>query len=448
MSPTVLPEPRVERAVAGCPIARAAAAVAADAGRAAADAVAHSASPALAVATVDLLPPPADLAPVVEYVWQLRVPAAAGALWRVVVDGYLDLAVRVPLADERLQGAAARAPSRAARRAFAEAVAGAPTVVCGAARAARVLPLATPTLYTGVRFRLGAAAGLLRSPAAALMDGAHWLGDVVGARAAAHAARAVEAGVRAAASGAGAAGALPGAGDEDDDGAVVRALARAGVEAMARHLVARAAARAGGASPASGAVRGALFLLDHAPRTPGDGAADAAEEGAPRVAAVARAVAVSVRSLERRFAEQVGFAPRTYQTLRRVGAVARAIERRGALAEAIAGAPGRGGPPRRPAPADPTLSSLAHALAYTDHAHMTRSFTRVMGVAPSRYLREATAAPIACRVGPVALERWSPLGVVGTGDAADRGPARGGGSPERAAPGGAARDGAARGAAA
>jgi AraC-like DNA-binding protein len=114
------------------------------------------------------------------------------------------------------------------------------------------------------------------------------------------------------------------------------------------------------------------------------------------VSRLCRELAVGRRTLERLFAEQVGLAPRTYARLRRVGAVAEALER---------GAPGR----------ERSLSALAHALGYADHAHMTREFVRVMGVTPSGYRHEALAAPVVRRLegGLVVQERRTPLGTVG-----------------------------------
>jgi hypothetical protein len=51
---------------------------------------------------------------------------------------------------------------------------------------------------------------------------------------------------------------------------------------------------------------------------------------------------------------------------------------------------------------------------------MTREFTRVMGVAPSRYRGEALAAPVVRRLegGEVAHDRRTPIGTVGTADPA------------------------------
>ncbi|MDF1505555.1 DUF6597 domain-containing transcriptional factor, partial [Roseisolibacter sp. H3M3-2] len=139
------------------------------------------------LATLVMLPPPADLAPHVEYLWQLVLAAGApaGACWRVVADGYVDLSVRTPLDAEPLRAVSAE-PWRLDRRREAVAfLASRPAVVCNAATTARALPMDGPLLVTGARFRLGAVPALLRTPALALVDGARPLDDVVGARAAA-----------------------------------------------------------------------------------------------------------------------------------------------------------------------------------------------------------------------------------------------------------------------
>jgi len=65
-----------------------------------------------------------------------------------------------------------------------------------------------------------------------------------------------------------------------------------------------------------------------------------------------------------------------------------------------------------------SLSDVAHRLGYSDHAHMTREFGRVMGVTPSAYRREALESPVARRVGPVAFDRTTPFGTVGRRSAA------------------------------
>ena len=464
------------------------------------DAAVERPPPAAVPARLMLAPPPPDLAPLVEYLWQLELPGGAppDAFWRVVVDGYVDVAVRLPL-DPALVGAAARASGTGAGwRDVADALATSPTVVCGAATTSRALPLSGPVLVTGMRFRLGHAGRVLRSSATELVDGARPLRDVLAGGDAATAARAMgpdaaaDAGAVARAAVQALAGALPPAGDagrataraaaparadappdgvEPGDvlhGEALRAFAREGAIALARRLVARGRTRSGDES-AVARVRGALALLDRA----GDPHArvddDLEGQGAARVAAVARTLAVSQRTLERLFAEHVGFAPRTYQRLRRVGAVAEALEqeawaheahgREAQLREApVREAPARDAPVRdapvrdapvrataggglplvggadaaraaggaapaaprpraRSAPRTATLSELAHRVGYTDHAHMTREFTRVMGTAPSTYRRDAHAAPLVRRFGPVDFERTVPWGTIGRGAA-------------------------------
>ncbi|MBV9880773.1 MAG: helix-turn-helix transcriptional regulator [Gemmatirosa sp.] len=354
---------------------------------------------AAALVTLILLPPPADLAALVEYVWQLVLPpnAPPGALWRVVPDGYVDVATRLALTPEVVR-AAATPESRRERRAVMEALAASPTVVCGAAATARTLPMTEPLLVTGARFRLGAAAGVLRRAPADLVDGSRPLREVIDARAAGCVRSALAVGA------ARHADAQSQAQEPVDAGRAIRALARAGTLAVVRRLAARADAGGRGVVAPDPRVLGALHLLE---RNIGVPTPDGGAESAP-VATVGRALGVSLRTLDRLFAEQVGFSPRTYQRLRRVGAVAESLERAGATPAAPA--PGRGAP--RPA----TLSDLAHRLGYTDHAHMTREFTRVMGVGPAAYRREAAAAPVERRMGAVAFERSVPFGTVGTRD--------------------------------
>jgi len=321
-------------------------------------------------------------------------------VWRVVADGYVDLAVRVPLDAPPLLAAAASPGSHAARRAALEFLASSPAVVCGAATASRTLPMDQPLLVTGARFRLGAAAGVLRNSPAGLVDGARPLVDVLDGRAARDVSRArVDDAVR---------HALGCRDDRAVDPAAVapalRALARENVIAAARRLVARGAAGGDRHLP-DRRVRAALRLLD-------EGAADALdpadEEGARQVARACRALGVSRRTLERLLADHVGIAPRGYQRLRRAGAVAEALERAARAARAA--------PARRHAPV--MLSDLAHRFGYADHAHMTREFQRMMGVTPSAYRREAAEAPLARDVAEAALERSTPFGVVGRRSAA------------------------------
>jgi AraC-like DNA-binding protein len=156
-------------------------------------------------------------------------------------------------------------------------------------------------------------------------------------------------------------------------------------------------------------VRGALQLLDQAAVLPAEEAG-----GAAQVARACQALGVSTRTLERLFADHVGFAPRTYQRLRRAGAVAEALEARAEGSPARGSGTNPGGSPggaRRAAPV--MLSDLAHRFGYADHAHMTREFRRVTGVTPSAYRREALEAPVVRHVAVDALERTIPFGVVG-----------------------------------
>ncbi|MEP6731828.1 MAG: helix-turn-helix transcriptional regulator [bacterium] len=352
-----------------------------------------------APASLIIVPPPADLAPFVEYVWQLLLAAdtPSDACWRVVADGYVDLSVRIPLDAEPLRAVLASPGSAVARHNALDVLASSPAVICGAATASRALPMGRPLLITGARFRLGAAAGVLRHSAAAVVDGAYALGDVLDGRLAGDVsrARADEAARRANGCG--------GNADADEASArtAMRVLARETVHAAVRRLVARAESRRRSGNAADPRVCGALALLD---RSSGD--ASAAEPGAAQVAEVCRTLGVSKRTLERLFADQVGFAPRTYQRLRRVGAVAEELERARRETNAVQ-------IPGRIAPRADTLSDIAHRLGYTDHAHMTREFGRVMGVTPSTYRGEARDTPVARHIGLVAFDRTTPVGTVG-----------------------------------
>ena len=238
--------------------------------------------------TLLALAPPPDLVPVVEYFWQLVLPPGArpGAAFRIVPDGYLEMAVRQPLDPYGVLGA------HAAPDAMAERVA-----VCAAATGARQLPLPTehPLLVTGVRLRLGAAARLLRAAPGELVDRASPLRDVLRGRAAVD----VDAALR--------------------DGAA-RAPRDRGIAALTgavRRLVARASSTAPGAHAVDPRVAYALQLLAEAAERD-----SASAPGGAVVASVARTVGVSVRTLERLLGAHVGVSPRTYLRLRRVCGVA------------------------------------------------------------------------------------------------------------------------------
>src|SRR5688500_8130346 len=69
------------------------------------------------LAQLIVTPAPADLTPLVEYVWQLVLAGSptAGSFWRVVADGYVDLAVRLPLDADSVRAAVAAPDAPGAR---------------------------------------------------------------------------------------------------------------------------------------------------------------------------------------------------------------------------------------------------------------------------------------------------------------------------------------------
>lgn len=334
-------------------------------------------------AQVALLPPPPDLAPAVEYMWQLVLPAITDepTAWRVVVDGYIDVSLRLPLTPETVRavhegGTRLGVPLDAGR-----------AVVCGAATTARLLPMTVPLLLTGARFRLGAAAEVLRTPPNELVNGARSLHELLDGAAVRDVARALSGG----------GGATLDAAPGDTVDPLVAAVAMECVHAIVRRLMRRATARQAARTGPDPRVRAALALLDdrEAPlQREARAYAGTPDASDALVSLLARRLNVSVRTLERSFATHIGFAPRQYRRLRRVGAVAEALERPTA------------------AHAGRTLSDLAHHLGYADHAHMTREFTRMMGVAPSEYRREVLAIPTRWEERGVAFDRSVPLGTV------------------------------------
>lgn len=109
-------------------------------------------------------------------------------------------------------------------------------------------------------------------------------------------------------------------------------------------------------------------LLPTAPEPAAEAAAAvvariAAEPGLLRVAQVAAGAGMSVRRLQRLFAEYVGAGPKW-------------VLRRARLQEAAA---------RADAGAELDLAALAADLGYADQAHLTRDFTATVGAPPSRY---------------------------------------------------------------
>jgi AraC-like DNA-binding protein len=89
--------------------------------------------------------------------------------------------------------------------------------------------------------------------------------------------------------------------------------------------------------------------------------------GGAGAAAVAAAVGLSHRQLDRVFRDRVGFGPKPLARLGRFQRALRALE----------------------APGCRTVASAALAAGYFDQAHLNRDFRLFAGIAPGRYLREA-----------------------------------------------------------
>jgi AraC-like DNA-binding protein len=115
------------------------------------------------------------------------------------------------------------------------------------------------------------------------------------------------------------------------------------------------------------------FLIIRAPRQPNPAAELAAaivartamEPGITRVGDLAREFALSMRQLQRLFADYIGVSPKW-------------IIRRHRLHEAAA----------RAADGTPVdLAVLAAELGYSDQAHLTRDFTSMVGIPPSHYIQ-------------------------------------------------------------
>jgi len=206
-------------------------------------------------------------------------------------------------------------------------------VVAGPATgpALAALPAGAPS--AGVRFRVGAAGSALGVPARELLDRNAALGEVWGARAA---------------------------------GRLAARLERAPTpEAAVRELVAAVAGRLPPPDELDGLVRTAA-LRAAAPRT--------------AVERLARDLGLGERQLRRRFADAVGYGPKTLQRVLR-------FQRFLALAED--GAATAASEP----PAAPDLAALAFAAGYADQAHLTRECRRLSGLTP--------AALLATGAGPV-----------------------------------------------
>jgi AraC-like DNA-binding protein len=95
------------------------------------------------------------------------------------------------------------------------------------------------------------------------------------------------------------------------------------------------------------------------------------ERGALRVDEAAASAGLSVRQFERRFAEQVGLAPKRYAR----------IVRFSAALEAKVTAPGR------------LWTDIAHDFGYYDQMHMVRDFERFAGESPAKFGQRFAAMP-------------------------------------------------------
>ncbi|MCY1080846.1 AraC family transcriptional regulator [Archangium lansingense] len=113
-------------------------------------------------------------------------------------------------------------------------------------------------------------------------------------------------------------------------------------------------------------------LLTRAPYPPGDSFDRALRHLLTRPeplrpSALAEALHLSTRTLQRAFKDRVGFSPRTYTRITRLQEALTALREH----------------PTR------SLSEVAHRIGYADHAHMTREFRELTGRTPSDYRRAA-----------------------------------------------------------
>ena len=113
-------------------------------------------------------------------------------------------------------------------------------------------------------------------------------------------------------------------------------------------------------------------LLEQAPYPPGDSFDRAlrhllAQPEGLRPGALAEALHLSTRTLQRVFKERVGFSPGTFVRITRFQGALSAVRKESAR----------------------SLSEVAHRLGYADHAHMTREFRELTGRTPSDYRRSA-----------------------------------------------------------
>src|SRR5215218_2366752 len=202
-------------------------------------------------------------------------------------------------------------------------VAGERLVVAGPATGPALSHIPAGAAAVGVRFRVGAAGGALGLPASELLDRTVGLEDLWGA---------------------------PGA--ELAERLATAPDARAGLAVLAAEVARR------------GSERGAIDAVVRA------AAVRAARPGVA-VEALSAVVGLGERQLRRRFADAVGYGPKTLQRILR-------FQRFLALA--------------RDQPGPPDLAQLAFEAGYADQAHLTRECGRLAGLPP--------AALLATGVGP------------------------------------------------
>ena len=271
--------------------------------------------------------PSPSFAELVECYWTVsgRVSDGRGAWNRVLPDGCVDVIVNLGDATEDT------ANGRNAMRAY---------VVGMMRKAVRVRHTGRADLM-GIRFRPGGAAAFFAVPARELTDTTIPLEGIAG----------------------GAADLVSRAHDAGDEGrAGDAALLRARLAVLESWLAGRY--RPGGSDPAVFSIAAALER----------------SRGLARLAGLREPLGISERTLERRFAAQVGGSPAELRTAIRVRKAAARLGRDPAA----------------------SLASLAVSCGYHDQPHFTREFRRLAGITPAAYARERRVGFVQSETGDVA----------------------------------------------
>jgi len=129
-----------------------------------------------------------------------------------------------------------------------------------------------------------------------------------------------------------------------------------------------------------------LPLLARAPYPPGDSFDRAlrhllAQPEPLRPSALADALHLSTRTLQRAFKERVGFSPRMYARITRLQEALSALR----------------------VPPACSIAEVAHRIGYADHAHMTREFRELTGRPPSDFRHPARSPHVSHSFKPEAL---------------------------------------------